>query len=125
MKILFIILLYFVFTEQCLSQLSMCDSIYTIADEMPKYKSGDTDLFRDIRMNFRYNEACKTEELRQIIWIISDRGKVLNVDLVGLESECKNDIIRQSKLLTEWKPGKIRGKPVCIKVTLLLHIRPD
>ncbi|HEU5290035.1 MAG TPA: hypothetical protein VFU05_05275 [Cyclobacteriaceae bacterium] len=111
--------------NRCASQASVCDTTYTVVDEMPMYKSGNSDLIRDIRENFKFDKNCKPEELRQLIWTIDEKGKVVNIDVVGLEGDCKNNITKQAKLLTDWRAGKLQGKPVCTKITIPIHIRPD
>ena len=119
------ILLFSIVCLQCASQVPTCDTVYTIVDEMPAYKNGNSDLFRDLRERLQFNQDCKPEELTQIAWTINERGKIVVVNIVGLEGECEKNIIRQIMLLENWKPGMLKGKPVCTKITLPVHLRPN
>ncbi len=46
-----------------------------------------------------------------------------NIDTPGLEEPCKTDIIKQLEKFPPWNPGKLKGVPVCVKITYRLCIK--
>jgi len=100
-----------------------CDTVYQVVDEAPVYKSGQTDLIDAVK-KFRFSKYCKPEEVRQITWVLNASGKVISVDVVGAKGDCMIEIQEQARQLSPWAPGKLKGKPVCVKVILPINIRP-
>lgn len=104
-------------------QKSPCEKVYQIVDEMPVYKGGYKDLSDDVN-KLKIKEGCKAEELQRIIWVIDEQGKIASVEVVGPDNdECENYVVEYAKTFTDWKPGKLKGKPVCVKMVYALHIR--
>lgn len=106
------------------SQQVKCDTIHLIADEMPIYKSGHRELIEDIRKYVAFTEECPPEKLRQITWVIDKGGNITNVEVLTVNEECAKYIASGVKKLDRWAPGKIKGKAVCVKLILPIHIRP-
>ena len=104
---------------------SQCDSVYTVVDQMPTYGKEPEDLVRYLRSNLKFKKPCRPEELRRLTWTINREGKIVQIDLVGLEGECREQIVEQLKSLPSWVPGRLNGKLVCVKMVLPIHIRPN
>jgi hypothetical protein len=48
---------------------------------------------------------------------------MVNIDVPSIEGECRQKIIEQLKAFPKWKPGRLKGKPVCIKMYLRICIK--
>ena len=112
-------------TFDSFGQESPCDSVYTFVDQMPTYGKGTVDLMRYLMKNLKFNKRCLPEELRRLTWTINKEGKMVDIDLVGLEGECRDQAIAQLKPFSTWTPGRLNGKLVCVKMVLPIHIRPS
>ncbi len=116
--------LFFLMSANCKTLLqneNECDTVYQVVDEAPVYKSGQTDLIDAVK-KFRFSKYCKPEEVRQITWVLNASGKVISVDVLGAKSDCLKEIQEQARQLSPWAPGKLKGKPVCVKVVLPIKI---
>lgn len=108
----------------CFGQDSRCDSVYTVVDQMPTYGKGKEDLMRYLMKTLKFKKPCRPEELRRLTWTINKEGKMVDMDLIGLEGKCREQIIEQLKSFPTWTPGRQNGKLVCVKMILPIHIRP-
>lgn len=105
-------------------QNSPCDSVYTIVDQMPIYGKGTQDLMHHLMQNLKFKKPCRPEELKRFLWTINKEGKMVDIDLIGLEGKCKAEIIEQLKSFPAWTPGRLNGNPVCVRMILPIHFRP-
>jgi hypothetical protein len=122
MKKIFVLFITCWVSGQALAQECKCDSVYQIVDQMPMYKSGNTELMDEIK-RIRFEKDCKPEDLRQLTITINKEGKLIDAEVKGLTDFCKDKIVKQVKQFTDWKPGKSNGVPVCVKLTFPIHIR--
>ncbi len=105
-------------------QVSSCDSVYTFVDQMPTFRNGDSDLLIYLNKNLKFRERCRPEELKRLIWTIDKDGNMTDIDLIGLEDQCKTDIIEQLKNIPIWSPGQLNGEFVCVKMMVPINITP-
>lgn len=104
------------------------DTIYTIVDEMPEYPGG----IREINNYIRYPEellssAESIEELEGVVivqFVVNEKGEIGNVSIAqSFRPEFDAAAINAVKRGTQnkkFKPGKLDGKPV--KVRMTMHI---
>lgn len=104
------------------AQTTPCDSVYTIVDEMPKFAESNEDFGRYVMKNIKIGR-CALSDIRLITWTIDSSGHMVDIDVPSLEGECKQNIIEQLKAFPPWKPGKLKVKPVCVKVMLRVCIK--
>jgi hypothetical protein len=121
-----VLLLFFVggLTTSLMSfgQSTPCDSVYVIVDEMPKFGNSDRDLFIHIGKNLKFGK-CGLDEMKLLTWTIDTEGRMINIDASSLEGKCKQDIIGQLEKFPSWKPGRLNGRPVCVKMNLRMCIK--
>lgn len=110
-------------TGDSFGQVITCDSVYVIADQMPFYGKGHDDTFNLVK-NIKVSKPCKPEEIRRLTWTINKEGKMVDIEVIGPEENCKAAIIEQLKTFPAWTPGKLNGEVVCIKMIFPIHIRP-
>lgn len=104
------------------AQTTPCDSVYTIVDEMPKFGKEDFDLMSHLIKHVQFG-SCGLDEMKILTRTIDSSGHMINIDVPSLEGECKQKIIEQLKTFPPWKPGKLKGKPVCVKMMLRICIK--
>ena len=100
-----------------------CDTIYTIIDEMPTFGDKKGDFFEYIGKNLKFKKPCSPDELTGVTWTINKMGKMVDVEVMGIDGECKMNVIKQINSFPLWIPGKLNGKAVCVHMTLPIHIR--
>src|ERR1700712_2423681 len=105
--------LFFFFCSSMVSfrvaaQTVACDSIYTLAEQMPFYGAGQKDIFSYLNKNLEVKKPCKPSDLKRILFIVNKNGKISDIEVVGVD-KCKDDIIRQLQSFPDWTPGKDQG----------------
>lgn len=104
-------------------QTTACDSVYTVVEEMPKFGDSNNDLYTYIAKNVKFG-TCGLDEMKLLTWTIDTQGRMINIDASSLEGQCKWDIIGQlDKFPSLWKPGRHKGRPVCVKMNLRMCIK--
>jgi hypothetical protein len=111
-------------TLQSFGQTNACDSVYTLVDQMPVYGNGTEDVMRYLLKNLKVKAACHPENLKKLTWTINKDGKVIDIDVIGLEEKCKAEVIDQMQTFPAWTPGKLNGNPVCVRMVFPMHIHP-
>jgi hypothetical protein len=102
-------------------QTAPCDSVYTTVDEMPEFATSDIAPMSYLMKHLTVGKKC--DQIRILTWTIDHEGNMINIDAPSLEGECKQKIIDQLKAFPQWKPGKLNGKPVCVKMSFSVCIR--
>ena len=100
-----------------------CDSVYMVVEEMPTFGSGIEDFFKEVGRRIKISKPCKIGELKRIEWTVTTEGEMVDIDVFGLERECKNEVIKQLKGFPLWTPGKLKGENVCVRMVMPIYIR--
>ena len=103
-------------------QTTPCDSVFMVVDEMPTFGDLDNDLSIYIAKNLKFG-TCGLDEMKRLTWTIDTEGRMINIDAPSLEGKCKQDVIAQLEKFPLWKPGRLKGKPVCVKMNLRMCIK--
>jgi TonB family protein len=89
---------------------------YMMADEMPQYPGGDTELLTFISSNTKYPVEAKSAGIqgRVIVrFIVTSEGNVTDIEVLkGVDPFLDAEAKRVVSELTGWKPGILGGKPV-------------
>lgn len=103
------------------------DSIYFIAEKMPEYPGGEDALRTDIINAVHYPAAARTNHTEGnvvISFIINRDGKITNARIVrGIGNGCEEEALRVVGQLKEWSPGKVKGKPVRVQMSLPVRFK--
>lgn len=98
-----------------------CDSTYRVVDQMPVYKNGLEDFIRDVRKEVKFSHGCHPDKVT-VRWVLDTTGKATQVEVEGIDGTCREDFIHQFELLPAWKPGKKKGRLVCVRMVLPIYI---
>lgn len=95
------------------------DTIWTMAEQMPQFKGGDSELLNYILANVKYPQAAKEsgKEGRVIVRFCVDKeGSVKNASILrGAEPELDKEALRVVNSLPSFeKVGYKNGKPVSV-----------
>lgn len=103
------------------------EEIFTLVEEIPEFPGGNDSMIVFLKRNLRYPPMEKDAGISGTVYV----GFVVDKDgsLVDIHMEKENrnapgfskEAIRVVKLMPKWKPGKMHGRPV--KVKMILPIR--
>jgi hypothetical protein len=89
---------------------------------MPKFTEAGESVGLYLMKNLKIDK-CARDEIRVLTWTIDTAGNMVNIDVPSIEGECRQKIIEQLKAFPKWKPGRLKGKPVCVKMYLRICIK--
>lgn len=98
--------------------------IFTEPDEEPPYFIGEPNAWKEF-ITKEYNIQNKEEISKKIIisFIVLKDGSLSNIKIrKSISKKADKEAIRVIKLMPKWKPGKIDGKIVEMKVLLPILI---
>lgn len=97
------------------------DTFY-IVEQMPKYPGGIKAFYKNFAKNIHYPKRAKKMSIegRVILSFIIDKdGSLTNIKVVrGIGAGCNEEAIRVLKKMPNWQPGKQRGKPVKVQMSI-------
>jgi len=112
-------------TIPTVKQMEVRDTIvYVIADVMPEFPGGKTELQRYIANNFSINHTFKYEPWgkAQIRYVVNQDGMVEDVVILNkIPDTIKNRLIELMQSLPKFKPGENNGKPVKVRITEIIY----
>jgi len=98
------------------------DQIFTIVEQMPKFRGGESDLLNYLSKNIKYPQMAKESGISGIVYVtfvVGKNGKVGEVKVLrGIGGGCDKEAVRVVKNMPDWKAGKQRGKPVSVQYNL-------
>ena len=119
-----LILLFVLLSQTLVAHPDPKDSIYSIVDEIPEFPGGEIELQRFMSVNFKYPK--EVDDIHGTIYIrfaIMQDGHVDSVHVLrSIYSQWDEEAVRVVKLMPNWKPGKINGKPVAVWYNLPFRI---
>lgn len=99
--------------------------IYMRADEMPQFPGGDAELMKWIYSILQYPDQAKVNGIQGRVilrLIVTSDGYVEDVSVIrGVDPILDNEAVRVMKQSPQWKPGKIKGKPVNIYYSIPIN----
>ena len=98
------------------------DEIFFIVEEQPAPKGGMPAFYKYIGENIKYPMQAKQAKIQGKVFVefVVDRdGTISNIKVVkGIGFGCDEEAARVLKESPKWRPGKQRGKPVLVRMTL-------
>lgn len=99
------------------------EEIFVIVEEMPTFRGGDINKFRDyINENLKYPLAAAESGVQGRVilsFVIEPTGKISNVKVLrGVDPLLDKEAVRVVESSPEWNPGRQRGKPVRVSFNI-------
>jgi TonB family protein len=96
--------------------------VFFIVEDMPEFPGGDLALRRYIEENMRYPVDAAENGFQgkvYVSFIIDKNGSTSQVSIArGVHPSLDREALRVVSSLPKWKPGRQRGKPVCVSYTV-------
>lgn len=93
-----------------------------ITQAKPEFPGGQDSLEMFFRKNLTYPLQAKMERIQGRVYIsflIGRDGKMRNVQLLsGVHTLLDEEALRVVRLMPDWKPGTVSGKPIDVQHTL-------
>lgn len=96
--------------------------VYTIVQEQPEFRGGEKELTHFIQSHLHYPSVDSAKHIQGrvlIRFVVNEKGKVENVKVTqGVSPAIDAEAVRVVRLLPEFLPGKMMGKPVKVYFNL-------
>lgn len=100
---------------------------FQYVEQMPEYPGGTTSMEAYIKQNLKYPEVAirkGTCGKVYIKFVVDVDGAITDVAVVrGIGNECDEEALRVVKEMPQWNPGKQRGKPVRVALTIPVNFK--
>lgn len=107
-------------TGPLLAQGVTCDSVYRSVDEGPTFGQSLEAFPKHLQKTLVLKAECRSEESFVLTWTVDKEGNMIDIDAPAFGRICKEDVLRQIKNFPRWAPGKIKGKPVCVRMYMCI-----
>jgi TonB family protein len=98
------------------------DSTYIVVQETATYKKGMPGLYKMIGKTLRYPAHARRMGIEGKVFVefvVEEDGKVRDVKVLkGPHETLNEEAARVIRMMNDWTPGKVKGKPVAQKIVL-------
>jgi TonB family protein len=95
---------------------------YSQMQEQPSYATGYQGMLDIIKKNMRYPKQARQQKAYGTVYItfvVRANGTVGDIKVLrGVSAELDQEALRVVKLIDDWIPGKLRGKPVNVRFNI-------
>jgi TonB family protein len=101
------------------------DSVYTWADEMPKFPGDSMNRFiiRNLKLPESYREKASFEPVF-VSCIVEKDGSLSDIHTVKGDPEISKEVVRVFYTMPKWSPGKMNGEAVRVRMVLPVRLEP-
>ena len=101
----------------------MEEEIFVIVEDMPKFKGGDINKFREwVQKRVRYPELAAENGIQGrvfITFVVETNGNVSNVTISRSVDQLLDEAAKEAVMASpKWEPGMQRGRPVRVKYSI-------
>ncbi|MCF6352856.1 MAG: energy transducer TonB [Cyclobacteriaceae bacterium] len=100
---------------------------FIVVERMPTYPGGLKALYKYLGKKMRYPSQARRMNIDGKVilsFVIDKEGNITNIKLLrGIGAGCDKEAIRVLATLPKWSPGKQRGKPVKVQMTLPINFK--
>jgi protein TonB len=99
------------------------DEIFVIVEDMPKFRGGDINKFRDwVQKRVRYPELAAENGIQGrvfITFVVEPNGTVSNVSISRSVDTLLDEAAKEAVMASpKWEPGMQRGRPVRVRYSI-------
>jgi len=99
---------------------------FIVVEKMPEPVGGYMNFYKTISKSIKYPAKARqrgTEGRVFVEFVVDQNGNPINLKVTkGIGDNCDQEAIRVLKLM-KWEPGKQRGNPVLVKMTMAISFR--
>lgn len=99
-----------------LRESSKDDGCHDEVDQKPQFPGGNEALMDFLRSNVRYPDGAARKRIEGIVYVqfmVYEDGKIGDIQVVGpVDKELDEEAVRVCKLLPDFTPAMLKGKPV-------------
>jgi periplasmic protein TonB len=96
--------------------------VFKWVEEMPKYKTDESDIYKFFAQNIKYPEIAKravVEGRVTLAFIVSKDGSITNISVLkGIGAGCDEEAVRVLGMMGKWSPGRQNGNPVRVAMSI-------
>jgi len=96
--------------------------VFTVVEEMPKYPGGEQALFKQLAATVRYPEEARDQGVSGVTYvqfIVEKNGELSSFEVIrGVHPLLDAEAVRAISMLNPFEPGKQRGRPVRVSMTI-------
>ncbi|RZJ38294.1 MAG: energy transducer TonB [Chryseobacterium sp.] len=101
----------------------IAEGVYATADVMPEYPGGKQAIQKFIDDNTEYPQNAMDDDIEgtvRVSFAIDEAGNVTKAKVTGVKAGhgLDEEALRVVKKMGKWKPGKINGKNVKVRLSL-------
>ncbi|MEQ9229601.1 MAG: TonB family protein [Cyclobacteriaceae bacterium] len=101
------------------------DDVFMIVEQQPEYPAGKDALYSYIAGEIKYPEAARKQGIEGPVYVefvVGIDGAISDVRAVkGIGAGCDEEAVRVIKGVSNFIPGKQRGKKVAVKMVIPIH----
>jgi len=98
------------------------ENVFKWVEEMPKYKTDESDIYKFFAENIKYPEIAKragVEGRITLAFIVSKDGSITNISVLkGIGAGCDEEAVRVLGMMGKWTPGRQNGNPVRVAMSI-------
>ncbi len=99
------------------------EEIFVIVEDMPKFKGGDINKFREwVQKRVRYPELAAENGIQGrvfITFVVETNGNVSNVSISRSVDQLLDEAAKEAVMASpKWEPGMQRGRPVRVRYSI-------
>jgi protein TonB len=106
---------------------SAAPTVYFVADEMPQFPGGSAAMLKFMGSRLNYPTAALDRNVSGKVYVtftVDPEGRLHDPHVVrGLGSGLDEEALRLVRLMPWWNPGKLKGQPVWVALTLPITFR--
>lgn len=101
------------------------DEVFVIVENQPEPVGGFPAFYKYLGENLKYPLAARSNEISgrvYIEFIVEKDGSITNISVIkGIGGGCDEEAVRVMGNAPQWHPGKQRGRPVKVKMTMPIN----
>lgn len=114
-------------TEELESEIDENNSVYAIAEELPRFPGGHESFIRFLRNNIKYPSDARRKGLEGIVYVsvvIDAKGEVGEKNILkGLNESLNQAALNAFNNMPTWRPGKVAGKNISVKMVFPVYFQ--
>jgi protein TonB len=103
------------------------DEVFLVVEDAPSPKGGMAEFYKYVAQNIEYPKQARkmSVEGKVILQVTIDKdGSLTDIQVLkGIGAGCDEEAVKVVKESPKWNPGKQRGRPVKVKMTVPIMFR--